>query len=574
MGTMTENAVRCLLIADFTIDGLGPFLAGAESPPLSCRVAPFDEVTRVLLDGGSECWRYEPEVAVVWTRPQAAIRSFARLLRSEPAATEEVLAEVDEFAGRLRAAAGRVGTLFVPTWTWPAHDRGLGLLNLDVRVGPAYHLLRMNARLAEAVQGDRNVRLLDAGRWAALAGPAASNPKLWHLGKIAFGPEVFKHAAADIKAGLRATRGLTRKLLVVDLDDTLWGGVVGDVGWENLKLGGHDPIGEAFCAFQRALKSLTNRGVVLGIVSKNTEAVALEALDRHPEMVLRRGDFAGWRINWQDKAQNLIDLAAEINLGLDAVVFIDDNAAERARVREALPQVLVPEWPADRLLYEKALAELTCFDAAALSAEDRSRSRTYASERERDALKKSAQSPEEYLASLGLQVTVDRLHPANLPRAAQLLNKTNQMNLTTRRLTETQLQAWAEAEGHCTFVFRVSDRFDDYGLTGISSLSHDGVTGEVADFVMSCRVIGRGVEEVMLHALAERARDLGLGQLVAHYLPTARNAPCKEFFDQRSGFTRLEGGAGYAWDLRRPYPVPGHVTARRAAEEAPAARAG
>jgi FkbH-like protein len=560
------NPVRCLLVADFTIDGLIPFLAsGAEAPAMQARVAPFDQVVPTLLDEAAECWRFRPDAAVVWTRPQTVSRAFGRLLNGEPASGEEIVQEVDEFAGLLRQAAGRVAALFVPTWTWPAYDRGLGLLDLDVRLGPAYHRTRMNLRLAEAVAGDRGIYLLDAGRWVSLAGANATNPKLWHLGKIAFGPEVFKHAAADVKAGIRAVQGRTRKLLVVDLDDTLWGGVVGDVGWENLVLGGHHPQGEAFVAFQRGLAALTRRGVVLGIVSKNTEAVALEAIERHPEMVLRPNHFAAWRINWRDKADNLIDLAAEVNVGLDAVVFIDDNPAERARVRQALPQVLVPEWPTDRLLYARALAELTCFDGTAVSEEDQARTRMYVSERQRTAARQSAASVEDYLASLGLRVLVEPLGPANLTRAAQLLNKTNQMNLATRRLSEPQLLAWAREEGHHTFVFRVSDRFDDYGLTGLASLARDGGVGHVIDFVLSCRVMGRGVEEVMLATLAECGRRLGLDRLTARYLPTARNAPCRTFLDERSGFAAGAGG-DYAWDLRRTYSAPAHVAVSWTAE--------
>jgi FkbH-like protein len=563
--------VRCLLIADFTVDGLAPFLAAqAELPSLHCQVAPFGQMVQTLLDDSAACWAFQPEVAVVWSRPGAAVPAFGRFVRGERVDTAEIRAEVDLFAQRLRAAAQRVGALFVPTWTWPAHDRGLGLLNLDVQFGPTYQLLRMNAQLAEAVQGDRAIHLLDAGRWVALAGANASNPKLWHLGKIAFGPEVFRHAAADVKAGVRAVRGQSRKLLVVDLDDTLWGGVVGDVGWENLELGGHHPVGEAFVAFQHALAALTRRGVVLGIVSKNTEPVALEAIERHPEMVLRLNDFVGWRINWADKAQNLIDLAAEVNVGLDAVVFIDDNPAERARVREALPQVLVPEWPSDRLLYEKALGELTCFDSAALSDEDQARTRMYVAERQRSTALQSASSVEEYLASLGLRVTVEGLSTTNLPRAAQLLNKTNQMNLTTRRLSEAQLFSWAREPGHCTWVFRVSDRFDDYGLTGLASVAPAHGEGQVADFVLSCRVIGRGVEEVMLATLVECARGMGLQRLVARYVPTPRNAPCQAFFD-RSGFTHAGEEVGHVWDASRRYPVPGHVEVCFASVDADAA---
>jgi FkbH-like protein len=550
---------RCLLISDFTVNGLAPLLAAHKEPPMvQAQVAPFGQVVSILLSEKADCWRWDPETAVVWTRPQSAIPSFARLLNYELVSAEEILAEVDQFANALREAAKRVTAVFVPTWTIPCYERGPGLLNMSAKFGPAYHLMRMNARLVESV-AESNIYVLDAGRWVSQAGENACNPKLWHMGKIAFGPETFKHAAADIKAGVRALRGLSRKLIVLDLDDTIWGGIVGDLGWENLRVGGHDPVGEAFRVFQLALKAMGNRGIILGIVSKNTEAVALEAIDKHPEMILRRGDFAGWRINWQDKVQNLIELTADLNLGLDSVVFIDDNPAERARVRAALPQVLVPEWPTDKLQYEKALKELDCFDTAGISEEDQARTRMYSSERERIELRQSAQSYDEYLASLGLQVKVEPLDAANLRRAAQLLNKTNQMNLTSRRMTESQYSEWAQADRNQVCVFRVTDRFDDYGLTGVASMEVREPNATIIDFVVSCRVMGRGVEQAMLHALVEHGRSLGLEQICATYVPTARNAPCKMFFDEQSNFSPSENGTRYTWDLSQLYPAPRHV---------------
>jgi len=559
---MSSPEVAAVLIADFTIAGLAPFFAGGEPPIVKAAVAPFDQVVPLLLDGSAECWKAQPEIAVVWTRPQAAIKSFARVLDHERVTMDDLLGEVDRFADCLRTASTRVGALIVPTWTWPNHDRGLGVLNLDPEVGPAYHLMRMNIHLADTVAHDPAIHVLDAARWVGQAGPDASSPKLWHLGKIAFGPQVFRHAAADIKAAIRAMKGDARKVVILDLDDTLWGGVVGDVGWEALNLGGHQPIGEAFTAFQRALKRLTNRGVLLAIVSKNTEAIALEALDRHPEMVLRRNDFAGWRINWDDKVHNIIALSSDLKLGLESVVFIDDNPAERSRVREALPAVFVPEWPTDKLLYEQALTALTCFDTVTLSTEDRARTRMYVSERERDAVKGSVQSIEEYLALLGLKVEAEPLNGSNAVRAIQLLNKTNQMNLATRRFTEAQYLQWASADTHRVLVFRVSDRFDDYGLTGLASLAIEESECQVVDFVLSCRVMGRGVEQTMLHALVEQARSLGLGRLLAVFSPTPRNGPCKAFFDERSGFVRSADGVRYTWDLKNPYPPPKHVELR------------
>jgi FkbH-like protein len=415
----------------------------------------------------------------------------------------------------------------------------------------------MNTRLIDRLAELPNVHVLDAGRWVAAVGASAQHPKLWHMGKIAFSPEVLTQAASDIKAVVRAVRGEARKVVLVDLDDTLWGGIVGDVGWQNLDLGGHSPVGEAFAAFQRGLKALTRRGIVLGIVSKNTEEVALEAIDAHPEMILKRTDFAGWRINWRDKAENIVALADELNLGLSSVVFIDDSPAERARIRAALPEVLTPDWPSDKLLYDKALRELDCFDAPYIGDEDRARTGMYVAERERRHLQGSAQSLGDYLASLELRVTHEPVDRSNLKRAAQLLNKTNQMNLKTRRMAELQFEEWAAAPQNFTRLFRVADRFGDYGLTGIASFTSQDGAARVTDFVLSCRVMGREVEKAMLGVLADAARDGDLARLVAEYSPTDRNAPCLAFFADHSGFDR--DGDVFTWNLAQPYPRPSHV---------------
>jgi FkbH-like protein len=558
---VTRREHQCVLIADSTIGGLvGHLQAVDASAALQCTIAPYDQVRRVLLDNEMACWRPRPDVALVWTRPDAAIESYDRLLRGEDVEPERILRDVEEFAGLVLGAADRAGLVLVAAWASPSYDRGLGVMNLDARHGPAYHLLRMNARLAEAVSAASNIIVLDAPRWMAAAGSRAASPKLWHMGKIAFGPEVFRQAAVDVHAALRASAGRGRKLVILDLDDTLWGGVVGDVGWEHLLLGGHDPIGEAFSAFQRSLKALTRRGIVLGIVSKNTEAVAVEAINSHPEMVLRLSDFAGWKINWEDKASNVVDLTRALNLGLDAVVFIDDNPAERARVREALPSVLTPEWPTDVMLYQQALAGLDCFDNLSISPEDRHRAEMYATERQRRESSTQAVAAgdlNQYLASLELRVAVEPLSKANLPRAAQLLNKTNQMNLRTRRMTEDELWAWATEPSHSVYTFRVRDRFGDYGLTGLGSLSVTGQVAEVEDFVLSCRVMGRGVEETMLSALVTEARTRGGGALVARLIRTNRNQPCELFFDDRSRFRRQDDA--FTWDIMAQYAEPDHV---------------
>ena len=298
---------------------------------------------------------------------------------------------------------------------------------------------------------------------------------------------------------------------------------------------------------------------MVGIVSKNDEQVAKEAIESHPEMVLRLKDFAGWRINWRDKAQNIVELVQELNLGLDSVVFIDDNPAERGRVREALPEVFVPDWPADKMRYAQALLSLPVFDTLTLSGEDRQRGRMYAAERERRRLQTDVTSVEEWLDKLELRVEIARLSEANLERATQLLNRTNQMNLTTRRMTAGELWSWATESSRCVWTFRVVDRFGDSGITGLLGVQVVAGSVEVVDFILSCRVFGRQIENLMTHVAVDYAQRVGASEVKAVHHPTKKNGPCLDFW-RRSGFTSPDGQT-FLWQASRAYPRPGFIAA-------------
>jgi FkbH-like protein len=419
-------------------------------------------------------------------------------------------------------------------------------------------LLRANLRLGDALAGKSSLCILNAHNWIASVGKAAYSSKLWYLSKIPFSNALFKEAVSESKSALAGLLGRSRKILILDLDDTLWGGIVGDDGWQNLSLGGHDAIGEAFVHFQKELKALSRRGVLLAIVSKNDEATALEAIDKHPEMLLRREDFVAWRINWNDKAANLAELMRDVNLGLDSAVYVDDNPSERARVRKTLPEVLVPDWPEDKTQYVTALRTLNCFNPLSISKEDRSRTSSYVAERERQRSVREVDSLEDWLQTLGLVVEVEELSTLNLPRAVQLLNKTNQMNLQTRRMSEEEFAAWSREPGCKVWTFRVSDRFGDYGLTGLASLKVAGDNASVTDFLLSCRVFGKKVEDAIFATLVNEARAMGVTSLTATYRPTAKNKPCLEFLE-RSGFHRSDDGTVFSWNTDDEFETPGHI---------------
>ncbi len=382
---MNKGNFRSVLISDFNVEIFSGYLSNDEAlPEVDTTIAPFGQVIPLLMQEDLEYWQGGFDFTVIWTRPEAVIESFSDLLAYTNPSIKDILNEVDQFASLLLNISDKIQTVFVPTWTLPPYMRGFGMLDMKMDTGIANILMQMNLRLSEKISSSSNIFLLDVQKWIPPAGKYAYNPKLWYRGKIAFGNEVYKEAVRDIKSALAGIQGHSKKLIILDLDNTLWGGVVGDMGWENVVLGGHDPSGEAYVDFQAALKSLTNRGILLGIVSKNEESTALEAIKSHPEMVLKLEDFAGWKINWQDKAQNIIDLVSDLNLGLQSAVFIDDNPVEQARVRETLSEVLVPEWPADSLLYKSSLLGLRCFDIPSISKEDTERTKMYANEQKRD----------------------------------------------------------------------------------------------------------------------------------------------------------------------------------------------
>lgn len=558
---MTRESYRCLIVSDFNAVNLAGYLnndAPFDAPALTAECAPFGQVRHLLLDSQAPCRQLPCDLLIVWTTPEGLLEGFRRALAFEPVGTEELLAEVDAFADLILQAAEWAGCILLPTWTLPGFHRGFGMLDWRPGTGIVERLARMNLRLAERIAGENQIFMLDAGRWLGNAGRFACSPKLWHMGKIPFSHEVFQSAAADVRAAFAGIKGQARKLIVLDLDDTLWGGIVGDVGWENLQLGGHDPVGEAHAEFQRELKALTRRGIVLGIVSKNDETVAMEAIRKHPEMVLKETDFAGWRINWKDKASNLAELVSDLNLGLQSVVFIDDNPMERARVKETFPEVLVPDWPEDRLLYRKTLLEMHCFDTPSIGDEDQQRTEMYVADRKRKDLQGTVGTLQDWLHSLDMRVSIAPMKKDNLQRTAQLLNKTNQMNLSTRRLTESELDVWADQAGNALWTLRVSDRFGDAGLTGIVSVSQQGDVLHLVDFILSCRVFGRQIEQLMLQVAVSEAARRKCKEVWANYLPTAKNKPTLEFLEQ-SGMDRAGGDTLFRWPVERECHVPSHL---------------
>jgi len=322
---------------------------------------------------------------------------------------------------------------------------------------------------------------------------------------------------------------------VLDLDNTLWGGVIGDDGLSGIRLGQGSGEGEAFLSIQRTALALRERGVVLTVCSKNEDAIARQVFREHPEMLLREDHISVFQANWTDKATNIRAIAETLSLGLDAFVFVDDNPFERNQVRQALPQVAVPELPVDPALVPRALLAAGYFESVSFSEEDQKRADYYHENAQRVAVQQQAGDLESYLESLGTQVTFAPFDRVGRSRIAQLINKSNQFNLTTRRRTEAQVDALAADPDYFTLAVRLSDKFGDAGMISVVICEVRAEQWEIDTWLMSCRVLGRRVEEAVLQEIVRRARAAGARRLQGCYLPTDRNMMVRDLLP-RLGF--------------------------------------
>ena len=387
--------------------------------------------------------------------------------------------------------------------------------------GPGYLLLDI-AALAEAV---------GLNEW--------HDPVQWALGKFLLAQRCVPLYADWLGRLIGAARGKSRKCLVLDLDNTLWGGVIGDDGLAGIVLGNGSPAGEAFLDVQQAALALRTRGIVLAVSSKNDEAVARSVFKSHPEMLLREDHIAVFQANWQDKASNLKAIAQTLNIGIDALVLLDDNPAEREQVRQALPEVAVPELPEDPAFYSRALLAAGYFEAVGFTAEDRSRAEQYQANAKRAAVLGEATDLDGYLRSLEMKAVFAAFDSVGRARIAQLINKSNQFNLTTRRYTEAQIQALEESKVGLTLQVRLIDKFGDNGMISVVICVPEGPDWQIDTWLMSCRVLNRRVEQAMLNWIVESAKNSGIGAIVGHYIATERNGMVKEHY-ARLGFELLE----------------------------------
>ena len=561
--------VRLAILASATVDHLCPAIrvAGLRRRMLiDVHCGAYGQYRRDLLEPGADLLEFAPQAILFSLTAREAVAGIP--VAAKPAEVDDA---IGKFVAELRSLwtkARAIGDAAIVQQTFVNIIEPLfGSYDRLVAAAPARIVARLNDRLCEAAAED-GVMLLDIARASERDGiDAWFDTGRWLHGKLEIAPQAAPLYGDMLVRILAAQRGLSKKCLVLDLDNTLWGGVIGDDGLDGIVLGQGSAVGEAHLALQHYARQLKERGIILAVCSKNDAPVAEAVFRDHPEMLLRRSDIAAFLANWDDKTENLKAIAARLNIGLESLVFVDDNPVERARIRQSLPMVAVPELPEDVAQYVRCIAEAGYFEAVAFTPEDRDRARQYVENAEREALLGAAQSMEEFLRDLKMSVVFGPFTAVDHNRIVQLINKTNQFNTTTRRYSSEEVSNLTNRPGALTLQFRLIDRIGDNGLVTAMILRptpDDGHVLEIENWVMSCRVFGRQLEFAAMNIAVEAARRQGARAFVADYIATPKNNVIRTLYPSL-GFREAEpwaaGGGVTRWflDLEDYVMQPNHI---------------
>ena len=544
------------VVSNVSLDILAPLLIGtalAHGIALTVEFAPFDQASQIASDGKHSFYKGKPD-AILYAPFWQGL-----MLAPEQVGVGTAGSSVAEICDRIIFEVNGIAThsgvpLIVQTLCNPGHN-ALGSIDRVLSFGVENIICTINQALVELSKKGSNIlldfqalatqigtdRLFSSRDWYWAKQPLAKDYAFWYLDQIG--------------RLLGAMRGKSRRVLICDLDNTLWGGVIGDDGINGISIGYGSIKGEAYLALQQVAKVLKDRGVLLAVCSKNEEIAAREPFQKHPDMVLRENDFSLFVANWKDKASNIKTIANTLNLGLDTMVFMDDNPVERAQVRQELPEVAVLEIEKDPSNYANILMRSGYFESVSFTEADVDRAAQYIANAKRIDLQTNSNDLTDFLRSLNMKAEVGQFASVDRKRIAQLINKSNQFNLTTIRLTENQIDKYAEQAEVGSFDFRLKDKFGDNGLISVmicvNAENHKPDDSWLVDtWVMSCRVLGRTMERACLDVVIERARAQGKQFLLGKYIPTDRNIIVADLY-QELGFTWLRADSSNAqiWQL-------------------------
>ncbi|MEG9434853.1 HAD family hydrolase [Edaphobacter sp. HDX4] len=497
----------------------------------------FDNYISEILDPESELYSFKPDVILILPSNQRCVYS-GPMTDSQDLQRTEALRQAEDLLNLCRIAHERSGAEVIVANFLPAAEFDPGPFRVRT-LGSSWNFRKL-VNLELGLRAPSYIHICDAEFLATRYGAARSHdPRAWFETKQLYSSDFAVEIAREVGHIVASLHRSSKKVLALDLDNTLWGGVIGDDGMTGIEIGGTHPRGEAFKQFQLAIVALAQRGVVLAVCSKNDHKNAIEPFENHPEMVLKLKDIACFQANWEPKSENLRRIAQELNLGLDSIVFVDDNPAEIEIVKQFVPEIETIWLGPDPAAYASQLLNSRLFEPRSITDDDLRRGEQYQQQAARAQSMDAGTDMDSYLASLEMHSIISEFTPVDVPRISQLINKSNQFNVTTRRRTEAEVEALLTSPDHYAFSVRLADRFGDNGLISVVIVRIEGVTALVDTWLMSCRVLKRQMEDEVVNEIARLAKLRGCVSVIGHYIPTEKNGMVRDLFP-RMGFSLIE----------------------------------
>lgn len=537
-GRTFQKKIKVAILSSFTINGLEEAIRVkcAESD-ITCitYVCGYGQYNQDILNQSSNLYEFSPDITfmIVDTRTVLSTLFYTPYAIPVNDRRSYIDKRVADFVNLVWTFKNRTDSKLVFTNCSIPTYSPYGLCESKSEYGLMEMVYDFNARLSDAFRHDPQVFLFDFNSFVSKYGEVnVLDYRQMLVGDIKVSLSYIPHLAEELMGYVKANLGVNRKCIVLDLDNTLWGGIIGEDGFDRIELS-LKPPGMAFMEFQRVLLALYQRGIILAINSRNNEDDALRVIREHPYMVLREENFATMRINWSDKISNMKSIAEELNIGLESIVYFDDDPINRELMLKSMPQVSTVNLPDDPSLYASTLMGMNDFNTLAITVEDISRGQMYRQEQRRIELKKYSVNLEDFLRQLEITVMMKEANDFTIPRIAQLTLKTNQFNLTTRRYQEEDIRMFAQDQTKLIGCVQTRDKFGDNGITGVYIVNkinkkNAGKEWLIDTFLLSCRVMGRGIEDAMLGYILNKAREEGVVKVNAEYIPTKKNKPCEQ----------------------------------------------
>lgn len=558
--TKYEKKIRIALLGSFTLNGMEETLRiKCSEIQVGCNsyVAGYNQYNQEILNKESSLYKFSPDVVFLVLDARSILGKLFHLTYSvsESDRRQFVQNKVSDIFNLIKSFTSYskakliLTNLAVPTYS------PYGIYETKMSYGLQEMVNDCNRQILEYVKNIESVYLYNFDSFVTRIGEKnVFDFKQFFLGDMQISFDYIPYLIDDFVGYVKAVLGLSKKCIVLDLDNTLWGGIVGEDGFEGIKLG-NDPVGKAFVEFQKVLLALHKRGIILAINSKNNFDDAIHVIRDHFDMVLKEEHFACMKINWNDKTQNMKEIANELNIGLDSMVFFDDDPVNREYIRASFPQILTVEIPKDVSQYAPLLMSLNDFDTLKITEEDLGRGNMYLQEKQRKDLQQQATNLDDFLEQLEIKLKIKKANNFTIPRISQLTLKTNQFNLTTKRYQDEDIKKFLDG-GHWVGCVQVEDKFGDSGITGVFIVKKNTTEWFIDTFLLSCRIMGRGIENGILAQILKKAKESGVKTVVGEFIPTKKNAPSENFLSDY-GFKKI--GQYWVFDINNPIKIPKHL---------------